>query len=44
LVDLFEPLLLLFRPLILALFQIPLAGNKNSQQNMSVPGKDLLLF
>jgi hypothetical protein len=30
--------------LILALFQTPLAGNKNSQQNMSIPRKDLLLF
>ena len=30
--------------LILALFQIPLAGNKNSQRNMSIPGKDLVLF
>jgi hypothetical protein len=32
--------LLLFRPL----FQIHLAGYKNSQQNMGIPGKDLLLF
>jgi hypothetical protein len=36
--------LLLFSPLTLALFPIPFAGNKNSQQNMSGPGKDLLLF
>jgi hypothetical protein len=35
--------LLLSCPLTLALFQIPLTGNKNSQQNMSIPGKDLLL-
>ena len=36
--------LLLSCPLTLALFQTPLAGNKNSQQNMSIPRKDLLLF
>ena len=36
--------LLLFCPLTLALFQIPLAGNKSSQQNMRIPGKGLLLF
>jgi hypothetical protein len=30
-------------PLTLALLQMPLAGNKNSQQN-NIPGKDLLLF
>jgi hypothetical protein len=31
-------------PLTLALFQIPLAGNKNSQENTGIPGKDFLLF
>jgi hypothetical protein len=36
--------LLLSCPLTLALYQIPLAGNKNSQQNMTIPGKDLMLF
>jgi len=36
--------LLLSCPLTLVLFQIYLAGNKNSQQNMSIAGEDLLLF
>ena len=36
--------LLLSCPLTSVLFQIRLAGNKNSQQNMSITGKDLLLF
>jgi hypothetical protein len=36
--------LLLSYPLTSKLRQIPLAGNKNSQRNMSIPHKDLLLF
>jgi hypothetical protein len=39
-----EKSLLLSLPTKLALFQITLAGNESSQQTISVPGKDLLLF